>query len=79
MRKTIIFGALAALLGLAAVAQANDQPQSGPRDGTQVTPPTVKDSRDTNHDREARNEHSREHTDEADERRHEAREGDNAD
>ena len=81
MRKTIILGALAALIGFAAVAQANDRPQSGMRDGTQVTGhatrDAAKDSRDAKHDREARNEHARAH--EAGEKRDEAREGHDAD
>ena len=37
MRKTIVFGALAALLGLAAVAQANDQSRAGARDDSRIT------------------------------------------
>ncbi len=77
MRKTIIFGALAALLGLAAVAQANDQPQSGMRDGTQVTREAANDSRDDKRGRYEHHERSREH--EAGEKRHEAHEGHDAD
>jgi hypothetical protein len=81
MQKTIIFGAFAALLGLAAVAQANDQKQWGLPDGTQVTSPdtsaAARDSRGGKHDREARNERSREH--EAGERRHKTREDHDAD
>lgn len=79
MRKTIILGALAALLGLAAVAQANDQPQSGMQDGTQVTRQAAHDSRDAKHDRDARNERSRHHENEANENRNEAHEGHDAD
>lgn len=83
MRKTIIFGALAALLGLAAVAQANDQPQTGMKDGTQVTGQATReaanDSRGAKRDHEVRNERSREHEREAGQKRHEAREGHDAD
>ena len=79
MRKIIILGALAALVGLAAVAQANDQPQSGMPDGTQVTGQAAhkaaNGSRDAKHNREARNEHSRERHHESGEKRHQAREG----
>ena len=78
MRKTIIFGALATLLGLAAVAQANDRSQTGMRDGTQVTGQAAHEAAtSTKHDREARNEHSREH--EAGDKRDEVREGHDAD
>lgn len=81
MWKTIIFGALATLLGLAAVAQANDQPQTGMRAGTQVTGQATHEaasgSRDAKHNREARNEHSREH--DAGDKRDEVREGHDAD
>lgn len=87
MRKTIIFGALAALLGLVAVAQANDQPQSDLRGGIQITNrdtvqtrhEVAEDSRDAKHDREARNEHAREQEGETGEKRHEEREGHDAD
>ncbi len=38
MRKTIIFGAIAALFGLAAAAQAsNDQAKPGMKDDSQIT------------------------------------------
>jgi hypothetical protein len=38
MRKTIIFGTVAALFGLAAVAQAsNDKAKPAMKDGTQIT------------------------------------------
>ncbi len=46
MRKTIIFGAIAALFGLAAVAQAaNDQAKPAMKDAGQITQKADTDSR----------------------------------
>ena len=54
MRKTIIFGTLAALFGLATLAQASDQSRADMRDDTQVTRAAANDSRDDRHERDAR-------------------------
>lgn len=59
MQKTIIFGALMALLGLAAVAQASDDDRSVPQAG-QVTQERTTDGRDSARDRDDRREHARE-------------------
>ena len=56
MQKTIIFGALMALLGLAAVAQASDDDRSVPQAG-QVTQERTTDGRDSARDRDDRREH----------------------
>lgn len=82
MRKTIIFGAIAALLGLAATAQAsNDQDERAMRKGGQFTY-TDSDDRDkaAAHEMHERAEHgmrnrhhSREHGKEAHEREHRSR------
>ena len=45
MRKTIIFGAIAALFGLAAAAQANDQAKPAMQDGHQITQKADTDGR----------------------------------
>lgn len=74
MRKTIIFGALAALLGLAAVAQASDHARTGTRDGGKIAHEVTKHDRDGKHEREARNERAHERHDESADERHEARE-----
>lgn len=75
MRKTIIFGTLAALFGFATLAQASDQSRADMRDGTQVTRAAADDSRGNEHERSARHERSRERHDESSEKRHHAREG----
>ena len=77
MRKTIIFGALAALIGLAAVAQANDQPGADARDDSQVTRADARVRHASKHEHEARNEDKRH--DESAEQRDGAREGHDAD
>ncbi|MDO8875299.1 MAG: hypothetical protein Q8M24_08445 [Pseudolabrys sp.] len=59
MRKTIIFGALAALLGLAAVAQASDDDRSFTTGAGQVAQERTTDGRDSDHDRYERREHAR--------------------
>ena len=64
MRKTIIFGALAALLGLAAVAQAkrsggNPDMRDNSEMTDQATQDTANDRDGVKQDREARNEHAR--------------------
>ena len=78
MRKAIIFGALAALLGLATVAQAsNDDAAPGAR---QVAQERISDGRSGDHDRYERHEHvrdMRDHDDDGDDDghdRYEARE-----
>ncbi len=59
MRKTIIFGALAALLGLAAVAQASDDDRSFTTRTGQVAQDSATDGSDADHDRYERREHAR--------------------
>jgi len=59
MRKTIIFGALAALLGFAAAAQASDDTRSMVSGSDQVTQERTTDGRDTDHDRNERRDHAR--------------------
>lgn len=86
MRNGMIFGTVAALLGLATVAQATDQPRSVGQDGTQVTREAAGDSgqgkqtraaaSDSRGDRDERYERSKRSRDHHDGReRHEAREG----
>lgn len=59
MRKTIIFGALAALLGLAAVAQASDDDGRFMPGAGLVVQERMTDGRDSNHDRYEQREHAR--------------------
>ena len=59
MKKTIIFGALAALLGLAAVAQASDDDRSFGAGAGQMTQERTTDGRFSDHDRYERREHAR--------------------
>lgn len=59
MRKTIIFGALAALLGLTAVAQASDDNRSAMRQADQVTQERSADGRSSDYDRYERRENAR--------------------
>ena len=59
MRKTIIFGALAALLGLAATAQASDDGRSFTMKAGQVAQERATDGSDSDHDRYERREHTR--------------------
>lgn len=66
MRKTIIFGALAALLGFATAVQASDDSRF--TDGTQVARDAGVDRHDDRHDRDERSERSRERHDESRER-----------
>jgi hypothetical protein len=56
----MIFGALAALLGLAAVAQASGDDRSVMPPAGQVTQERTTDGRDSVHDRSERREHARE-------------------
>ena len=72
MRKTIIFGALAALIGLAAVAQANDQANEQPLAGMGEGALRMAQ---TSYDHDSRNEDARDHQDETGETREHAREG----
>lgn len=57
MRKTIIFGALVALLGFAAAAQASDDTRSMMSGSDQMTQERATDGRDT--DRNERRDHAR--------------------
>ena len=66
MRKTIIFGALAALLGLATAVQASDH--SRYTDGTQVAREADHDRDNDRNDRYERTERSRDRHDQARER-----------
>jgi hypothetical protein len=79
MRKTIVFGAIAALLGLAAAAQAsNDDAKTGMKDDSHITRQTETVGRSDEAEHEAheraeyrkRDDDSREHGNEADEREH---------
>ncbi len=81
MRKTIIFGAIAALFGLAAAAQAsNDQAKPATKDGAQITQKAETEGRGemAEHKTKARAEvrerddDAREHGKEAREREHES-------
>ena len=75
MRKTIILATLAALFGVATIAQASDHRGTDRNDGTRVTRAAANDSRSDKHERDAGHERSRERHDESAEKRHEAREG----
>ncbi len=75
MRKTIIFGTLAALFGLATLAQASDRSRGDMRDGIQVTRAEANDSRYDRHERDGRHSRSHERHGESGDRHHEAREG----
>ena len=66
MRKTIIFGTLMALFGLATAVQASDHARTGIQDDTQVT-------RAASNDRDGDDRHAR--TDRARERHDKSREG----
>ena len=72
MRKTIIFASLAALLGLATLAQASDRSRSDMRDDSQVTRTAADDSSADRRDHHARHERSGERHDEYREGRHQA-------
>jgi len=75
MRKTIIFGTLAALFGFATLAQASDHSRGDMRDGIQVTRAEANDSRGDRHERDARHERSQERHDKSGDKHHDAREG----
>ncbi len=74
MRKTIIFGTLAALFGFAALAQASDRSPAETGEGTQVTRVAANDSESDRHERDKNAERSRERHDDSGDRRHEVRE-----
>lgn len=59
MRKTIIFGALAALLGFAAAAQASDDTRSMMSGSDQVTQERATDGRGSDHDRNEQRDYAR--------------------
>lgn len=71
MRKTIIFGTLAALFGFAALAQASDRSHAGIGDGAQVTRVAANDSQGDRQERATRNDRSRERHDATGDKRHE--------
>ena len=75
MRKIIILGALAAVFGFAALAQASDQSREEIRDAPQVTRAAANDSRGDRHEGDTRNERSHERHDGSDAKRKEGREG----
>jgi hypothetical protein len=75
MQKTIIFGALAALLGFAAAAQASDDDRSLTTGAGQVAQERMSDGRYADHDRYERREHARNERDNHDDDRNGHREG----
>lgn len=72
MRKTIIFGALAALLGFMATAQASDNDRTFVPGAAQTAKERMTDGRYADHDRYERREHARDmredHDDDRDDR-----------
>ena len=74
MRKTLIFGTLAALFGFAALAQASDRSPAEAGESTQVTRLAANDSRSDRHERDTKAERSRERHDGSGDKRHEVRE-----
>jgi hypothetical protein len=80
MRKTVIIGTIAALLGFAALAQAGDQPRSELPNGSQTTGMAADDGRGDKDDRDVRKDQSRQRHDVTDDQRHEAQDdGDDRD
>lgn len=73
MRKTIIFGTLAALFSFAALAQASDRSPAKMGEGTQVTRVAANDS-ESRHERDKNAERSRERHDGSGDKRQEVRE-----
>ena len=74
MRKIIIFGTLAALFGLAALAHASDRSRAEMGEGTEVTRVAANDSQDDRHDRDARADYRSHERHGSGIERHEARE-----
>lgn len=74
MRKAIILGSILVLIGVASVAQANDRLNSGERDANRVHSETSDGSQTGRHDRNARDDRSRDRHDESRERHDESRE-----
>jgi len=74
MRKTIIFGTLAALFGLATLAQASDRSRGDMRDGIQVTRAEADDSQYDRHERDGKRYRSHKRHDESGETHYGARE-----
>jgi hypothetical protein len=74
MRKTIIFGTLAALFGFAALAQASDRSRVNMGGDAQVTRAASNDSQGDRHERDTSADRSGERHDDSGER-HDAREG----
>lgn len=68
MRKTIVFSALAALIGLAAAAQASENPRTDTQ-ANRTTSEQIRHGHEGKHEREARNERRHERHDEASEKR----------
>ena len=79
MRKTFIFGTLAALFGFAALAQASDRPRAEAGESAQVARVAANDSRGDGHERDTMADRSRERRDDSGGKRHEAREDDHKD
>lgn len=75
MRKTIIFGALAVLLGFAAAAQASDDIRSITSGSDQVTQGRATGERNSDHDRNERRGHARNERENHDQGRESHRQG----
>ena len=73
MRKTIIFGMLAALFGFAAFAHASERSPAKTGEGTQVTRVAANDS-ESRHERDKKAERSRERHDGSGDKWHAVRE-----
>jgi hypothetical protein len=73
MRKTIIFGTLAALFSFGALAQASDRSPAKAGEGTQVTRVAANDS-ESRHERDKKAERSRERHDGSGDKWHAVRE-----
>ncbi|MDI1345638.1 MAG: hypothetical protein PSV22_16280 [Pseudolabrys sp.] len=74
MRKTIILGSILALIGVASVAQASDRLNTGERDASRVQSESSDGSGAGQHDRNAREETSRDRHNESRDRHDESRE-----
>ena len=79
MRKTIIFGTLAALFGFAALAQASDRSRAEAGESSQITRVAANDSQGDRHERDTKADRSRERHDVSGDKRHETREDDHED
>ena len=73
MRKTIVFGTLAALFSFGALAQASDRSPTKAGEGTEVTRVVANDSESNRHERDTKAERSRERQEGSGDKRHEVR------